>query len=148
MMRTFRPGLALVGAVASIVFVAACGDEDAPGGGTTPDVTTSAETSSPEPSTTLPLPGPAPTSAVDQSIALLADQLGISPDEIEVARAIEIDWRDGSIGCAKKGQGYTQVITPGALVELSVDGTLYAFHQAQNMPPFYCANPTEPLDDQ
>ena len=147
-MRTFRPGLALVGAVASLVLFAACGQEEAPGGGTTPDVTASPEATTPEPSTTLPLPSPAPTSVVDESIAMLADQIGVSPDDIEVTRAIEIDWRDGSIGCAKKGMGYVDVITPGVLVELTVDGTVYAFHQAQNRPPFYCAKPTEPLDEQ
>ena len=80
---------------------------------------------------------------VDQAISKLADQLGIDPRVITVARAIEVTWRDGSIGCAKPGFMYTQALVPGQLIELVVDGETYAFHQGGNQPPFYCANPTE-----
>jgi hypothetical protein len=145
MMRTRRPGLATLAAAATLVLISACGQEAAPGddpgsGGSTPSATTTAPT--------LPAPTAAPQSVVDQSIALLAEQLQVAPDQIEVVRSIEIDWNDGSIGCSKKGMGYIQVITPGSLVELAVDGTTYAFHAEQGKPPFYCAKPTEPKDEQ
>ena len=81
---------------------------------------------------------------VEQSITLLAEQLGVDPSEITVARSVDVTWRDGSIGCAKPGFMYTQALMPGRLVELVVDGATYAFHQGGNQPPFYCPNPTEP----
>ncbi len=148
-MRTHRPGLAMLAAAASIVLISSCGQEAAPGdapasGGSTPSATsstTSAPTTSPEATS-------APQSVVDQAIALLADQLEVAPTQIEVVRSIEVDWRDGSIGCPKNDLGYIQVITPGSLVELGVDGTTYAFHAQRDQPPFYCADPTEPLDEQ
>lgn len=144
-MRTLRPGLAVLAAGASLLLISACGQEAAPGadpgsGGSTPSATSSAPTS--------PAPTAAPQSVVDQSITLLAQQIEVAPDQIDVVRSIEIDWRDGSIGCSKKDMGYIQVITPGSLVELAVDGTTYAFHAAEGQPPFYCAQPTEPMDEQ
>ena len=84
-------------------------------------------------------------SVVEQSVTLLAGQLGIQPDLIEVVRASEVTWRDGAIGCPKPGFMYTQALVPGQVVELVVDGTTYAFHQGGNQPPFYCPNPAEPL---
>ena len=84
-------------------------------------------------------------SVVEQSIALLAAQLGVDPSLIEVARADEVTWRDGSIGCPKPGFMYTQALVPGQLVELVVDGETYAFHQAGDRPPFYCPDPSTPL---
>jgi hypothetical protein len=80
---------------------------------------------------------------VDQSIMLLADQLGVDPTVITVARTAEVTWRDGSIGCPQPGFMYTQALVPGVLVELVVDGTTYAFHQGGNQPPFYCPDPAE-----
>ncbi len=83
-------------------------------------------------------------SVVDQSITLLAEQLGVDASAVEVHRSLEVTWRDGSIGCPKPGFMYTQALVPGQLVELTVNGTTYAFHQAQGRPPFYCPKPTEP----
>lgn len=84
------------------------------------------------------------TSVQEQAVALLAEQLGVDPAQIQVARAVEVTWRDGAIGCPKPGFMYTQALVPGVLVELVVDGTTYAFHQGGNAPPFYCPNPTDP----
>lgn len=84
-------------------------------------------------------------SVVEQSIALLAEQLGVDPSVITVARSDEVTWRDGSIGCPRAGFMYTQALVPGTLVELVVDGVTYAFHQGGGQPPFYCANPSPPM---
>ena len=43
-----------------------------------------------------------------------------------------IDWRDSSLGCPKPGMAYLEVITPGHKVMLSVDGQVYAVHEAKN----------------
>ena len=84
---------------------------------------------------------------IDQSVALLAEQLGIEPDQISVGNALEVTWRDGSIGCAKKGMAYTDALVAGSLVVLIVDGDTYEFHQGGTQPPFYCANPTDPVPE-
>jgi hypothetical protein len=84
-------------------------------------------------------------SVADQAIKLLAEQLGIDSSRISVARSVEVTWPDGSIGCPEPGFMYTQALVPGTLVELVADGTTYAFHQAGERPPFYCANPKEPF---
>jgi hypothetical protein len=154
-MSTKRTALAIMAGIVSMLALTACGDETSPeAGGTSPDVTTTdattpaSPTTTPEVSATTPPQNPAPEDVVTQSVTLLAEQLGVEPTTIEVTRAIEVEWRNGSIGCAKKGMGYTDAIVPGSLVELTVSGETYAFHQGQGQPPFYCKNPTEPLDEQ
>lgn len=79
-----------------------------------------------------------------ESIALLAEQLGVDASAVELRRSVEVTWRDGSIGCPEPGFMYTQALVPGTLVELAVDGVTYAFHQARGRAPFYCPNPAEP----
>lgn len=153
-MRTHRPTISVVAAIACLVLLTACGQQDATddgtgtgAGGSTPDETTTPDAGgSTGTAPVLPSPSSAPQSVVDQSIALLAEQLGVPPDQIQVASAVEVTWRDGSIGCAKKDMAYTQALVPGALVELVVDGTTYAFHQGAGAP-FYCADPTDPLTE-
>jgi hypothetical protein len=145
-MRTGRPVLATLATVLSLatIVLSGCGQEDAADdpGGSVPEQTTPAPSASEGTSVTPSTP--AGQSVVEQSIALLADQLGVAPEAIEVATTAEVTWRDGSIGCAKKGMGYTDALVPGSMVELVVDGKTYAFHQAEGRPPFYCKNPTEP----
>lgn len=152
-MRARTPGLVTL-AVASALLLAACGDQpadDSAGPGAPQQPTGSVEPTEPEEGTQSvpPTSGTAPTSVVEQSVDLLSEQLGVQPSEIEVATAIEVTWRDGAIGCPDKGMGYTQALVPGALVELVVDGTTYAFHQGEGQPPFYCASPDpdEPLPE-
>lgn len=154
-MRTRRTRFAIATALAAIAMLTACGNEGAGDEGSgvtlepTPDPTTTgpASTDPVPPTESTATPGTAPQDVIDQSIALLSEQIGVAATDIEVVRAIELDWRDGSIGCPEAGMGYTQALVPGSLVELTVDGVTYAFHQAQDKPPFYCANPTEPLPE-
>lgn len=142
-MRTRSPRLAIVGAATLIALLAACGQEDA--GGTDAGSGGTAVNPSPTESTpvTSALDPEVPESVIDESIAMLADQLDVAPDEIKVARAIEMTWRDGSIGCAEDGMNYTQALVDGVLVELVVDGESYEFHQGGEQPPFYCEHPTK-----
>jgi len=157
--RPARPITAALAAIAAVGLLAACGQEDATGdgagagaGGTTPDQTSTPETATPEPeesSTTAPVPpsaGDVPQSVVDESVALLAEQLGVRPATIEVASATEVTWRDSSMGCAKKDMAYLQALVPGVRVELVAAGTTYAFHQGEKGVPFYCARPTDPTE--
>ena len=73
-------------------------------------------------------------SAVDQ----LAAKLGVAADDVTVVSSEPVTWRDGSIGCPKKGMGYTQMLVSGHLVLLEVDGTTYRYHAGSNGAPFLC----------
>ena len=75
----------------------------------------------------------------------LAKRLGIPLDEISVLRAESVTWRDGSLGCPKKGMMYTQALVPGSLIVLSAGGARYEYHSGRTGPPFYCATPQAPL---
>lgn len=65
---------------------------------------------------------------VDLATATLAQDLGISEDEISLIRIESVEWNDGSLGCPKPGESYLQVIIPGYLIELEAQGTLYEYH--------------------
>lgn len=66
------------------------------------------------------------------AIDVLASDLGISPDEIEVDSVRAIEWRDSSLGCPKPGVAYRDVITPGFKVILRVSKEIHVVHQAGN----------------
>ena len=75
----------------------------------------------------------------------LATRLDLSPDDIEVTRFDEVTWPDGSMGCPRKGMKYTQVLVNGSLIVLRADGTDYHYHSGGTRPPFYCPNPSPPV---
>ena len=58
----------------------------------------------------------------------LAKTAGVAKAEIQVLEVQYVEWRDGSLGCAKAGQDYPQVITPGYLIRLSAGGREYEYH--------------------
>ncbi len=66
--------------------------------------------------------------AVKLAAEVLARDLGLSADSIEVRRASPVDWPDSSLGCPKAGEVYLQVVTPGYLVSLQADGRIHAVH--------------------
>jgi hypothetical protein len=47
---------------------------------------------------------------------------------IAVTEAVQLDWPDGSLGCAKPGTASIQVITPGYRARLTANGQTYAYH--------------------
>jgi hypothetical protein len=68
----------------------------------------------------------------EQLVALakadLVKTAGVAENEIQVLEVQYVEWRDGSLGCAKAGKNYPQVITPGYLIRLSVAGREYEYH--------------------
>jgi hypothetical protein len=60
--------------------------------------------------------------------AELADQLAVEADEIELIDTEAVQWPDSSLGCPEPGMMYAQVITPGYILTLEVDGQRYVFH--------------------
>lgn len=80
--------------------------------------------------TEMPLPGvpdPAQTMA-GKATSDLAQYLDVDPAEIEVLSIEAMDWPDSSLGCARPGQSYQEVITPGFEITLKVLGREFAYH--------------------
>jgi hypothetical protein len=62
------------------------------------------------------------------AVALLADQLGLTPDEIEVISAEMTEFTDSCLGLGGPAESCLQAITPGWLVMLSAGGQEYEVH--------------------
>lgn len=84
---------------------------------------------------------------VDLAIADAVEQRGITEEEVEVARAEEVEWPDGALGCPEEGEMYTQAIIPGYLVVLEIEGEDIHYHGAEGEPPFHCEDPQSPTQD-
>lgn len=58
----------------------------------------------------------------------LAEELGASPDEIDVIAYERREWTDSCLGLGGPAESCLQVITPGWLVMLGSEGQVYEFH--------------------
>jgi hypothetical protein len=74
-----------------------------------------------------PLPRP-PIGPVDAAMAHLAAELGIPSEEITFVSLTAAEWPDASLGCPEEGVMYAQVVTPGCLILLEVEGQEYELH--------------------
>ncbi len=72
-----------------------------------------------------PAPSPAESARTD-----LAGRLGIAPDAITIRSVMEAEWPDASLGCARPGQMYAQVVTRGYRIVLQAGGKDYEYHAA------------------
>lgn len=68
----------------------------------------------------------------------LANLLGIAIDEIEFVSFRPVVWGDGSLGCAKPGMAYKQVLVDGYSILLKVDDIYYDYHGGGVREPFLC----------
>ena len=77
-----------------------------------------------------PAPGAPDSQAKVEKRAIqdLAGRVGVRAEDIEVKSGEEVEWSDGSLGCPEKDRMYIQVITPGYLFVLEVDGQEYEYH--------------------
>jgi hypothetical protein len=88
------------------------------------------EPTMPSPSSEVqPLPGS--DKALAAAIADLAEQTGLSPNDIELVSMEAVEWSDASLGCPQEGFMYAQVITPGFLIILEGQGQQYEYHTDQ-----------------
>jgi hypothetical protein len=65
---------------------------------------------------------------VDRAMADLAQELGLSEEEISLASMEAVEWPDASLGCPEEGMMYAQVITPGYRIMLEAGGETYEYH--------------------
>ena len=90
--------------------------------------------------TTAPPPTPVPTpqatapvtpeaaAAVDAAKQDAAAHLGVNPDQLSVAQVDTRDWNDASLGCPQPGQMYSQVITPGFFIVITIGSRQLEYH--------------------
>src|SRR5687767_2202755 len=107
-------------ATAAPALVARCGDPEAG----SPAPTGAAVEPSDEPSPTPPSYSP----LVAEAVADLAATRGVDEGSIELVAEEEVTWRDGSLGCAKRGMMYTQALVDGSRIVLRLAGTDYEYH--------------------
>lgn len=63
--------------------------------------------------------------AVAEAQRVLAEQLGVSVDDIEVVMTEPVEWADACLELGEADEMCAQVITPGWRVTLSVNGEQY-----------------------
>lgn len=66
-------------------------------------------------------------SLVDLAKADLGERLGVGADEIAVRSAEATEFPDASLGVPEPGKMYAQVITPGYVIKLAVEGAVYRY---------------------
>jgi hypothetical protein len=87
-------------------------------------------TTSPSPTPAYPAPydapiqPPAPALIVQQA---LADELGVSLDQVVISVVEEVEWTDGCLGLGGPEESCLQAIVPGYRIQLSVDGKAYEY---------------------
>lgn len=108
--------------LAAFVVVAAC---TASGSGASGSGGASASASAEDPSGA-PAPsgvGTLPASILDPIVADAATRLGVDPSDVRIVSARAETFSDGSLGCPKAGEMYTQALVDGYQVIAEVDGT-------------------------
>jgi hypothetical protein len=80
----------------------------------------------PEPESA-PVTGEVPKKVLDTVRADLGKRTGAKPEAMKVVRSEEVVFGDGSLGCGRPGQSYTQATVPGYRVVLVVEGKEYDY---------------------
>ena len=144
-MRISRTMLAARLAVASLL-LAGCGgpgeqDGDAETGSAPAASAPTADPSAPDGPTGAPTAGTGGPPQVDAAVADLAERQGVEESDVRVEGVVEVTWPDGSLGCPRPGEMYTQALVEGLEIVLSVAGTRYAYHSSLEGEPFLCDQP-------
>jgi hypothetical protein len=93
----------------------------------------------------VPVSGEVPDEIMSEIIVDLMNISGTAREDILVVRAEAVVWNDGSLGCAKPGEFYIQMMINGYWVVLEVEGVEYDYRvsdkgsfklcEGENMPP-------------
>lgn len=68
----------------------------------------------------------------DKAIADLAQKIKIAPDKIKLLKIKSEKWSNTSLGCPERGRFYSEVITPGYIIELSAKEKTWEYHAGLN----------------
>ncbi len=58
----------------------------------------------------------------------LAEKLNVQPTQIKITAIEAKTWPDASLGCPQPGTQYTQIETPGLVIDLELGGSNYRYH--------------------
>lgn len=87
--------------------------------------------------------GPTATTAEEVFRLIFADLralgIDISEADVEIEEIVAGSWPDSSLGCPEPGMNYLQVITPGYMVTLLVEGETYIYHTDDALNILLCA---------
>jgi hypothetical protein len=92
----------------------------------------------------VPVTGEVPEDLLNAIIADLVERIQADRKEIQVTRAEQVTWSDGSLGCPKPGELYTQNLVDGYRVILSVNGNAYDYRASGRRYFFLCEKPQKP----
>ena len=97
----------------------------------------------PEPETA-PVTGEVPQQVLDAVRADLGMRTGAEPGAMKVVQAMEIVFSDGSLGCGRPGQRYTQETVPGYHVILALEGKEYDYRVSRRGALLLCKQDPRP----
>jgi len=63
---------------------------------------------------------------------------GVPTDSVALVSARSVTWNDGSLGCPKPGQSYTQSLIPGMQVVVTVGAVSYDYRFGRSDNPVLC----------
>ena len=89
-----------------------------------------------------PIVGEVPESILSAAREDLAAKLDVSPESIGVREAASVLWNDGSLGCARPDQVYTQAQVPGYRIVLEYGDRQYDYRATERGYLFLCELPT------
>jgi hypothetical protein len=82
--------------------------------------------------------GEAPDELVERIISDLQEKTGAARQSIQVIRAQAVVWNDGSLGCPKPGEFYTQALVNGFHIILKIEDKEYDYRASQSNYFFLC----------
>ena len=71
--------------------------------------------------------GEVPVDLLDAIRLDLQKRLGIDTTGLDPTRAESVNWNDGSLGCPRPGEVYTQAVTPGYHIIFEIGGARYDY---------------------
>ncbi len=87
------------------------------------------------------------TEATTMAVKDLAQQLGVSEDQVNICDVCEVTWPDTSMGCPQPDMMYAQMLQEGYLIQMTVDGEPYFYHSGGMQAPFLCEETMQNLPD-
>ena len=88
----------------------------------------------------VPVTGEAPSALLDEIITYLMKRKNIRREEIAVTRAEAVIWPDGSLGCPRPGEMYTQATVEGYWIVLRWVEREYDYRASGSGHFFLCGN--------
>lgn len=80
---------------------------------------------------------------VDDAVAKLAELAGLPVESIRVVNSQPMEWPNGCLGAAERGEACTQAIVSGYKFDLEYDGRMYFLHTNQDLSQARLGGPQE-----